>query len=138
MEPDATRRRGGALGMNHESTTETSSAIEPSSTGLEPRLAALLSYLVGFLTGILFLVIEKRSRFVRFHAMQSTITFLGLFVVHAIAMVIPLLGILLQFLVSILSLALWVFLMVKAFQGEYFKLPVVGDLAEERTNVPGP
>ena len=53
------------------------SGLDKSSTGLDPNLAAALAYLLGFLTGILFLVIEKDSKFVRFHALQSTMVFLG-------------------------------------------------------------
>ena len=52
---------------------------ERSSTGLDENVAGFLCYLFGFVTGIVFLVVEKESRFVKFHAMQSTITFLGLF-----------------------------------------------------------
>jgi len=52
-----------------------------SSTGLDENVAGFLCYLFGFVTGIVFLVVEKESRFVKFHAKQSTITFLGLFVI---------------------------------------------------------
>jgi uncharacterized membrane protein len=112
-------------------------APDPSSTGLDPTLAALLAYLVGPITGLLFLLIEKKSRFVRFHAMQSTITFLALFVVMIVANAVPLLGPLIGFLAWILMLVLWVLLMVRALQGEWYKLPVVGDMAEERARLPG-
>lgn len=106
---------------------------DPSSTGLDPTLAALLAYLVGFVSGLVFLVIEKQSAYVRFHAMQSTITFLALFVISIVAGFIPVIGGLIGAAVTILSLVLWVFLMVKAFQGEWYKLPTIGDMAEERS-----
>jgi uncharacterized membrane protein len=109
---------------------------DPSSTGLDPTLAALLAYLLGFVSGLLFLVIEKRSRFVRFHAMQSTVTFLALFVISFVAGFVPVLGSLVGFLAWVLSLVLWILLMVKAFQGEWFRLPVVGEMAEERAGFP--
>ena len=51
--------------------------MEKTSLGLDENVEALLSYILGWVTGIVFLVIEKNSKFVRFHAMQSTITFLG-------------------------------------------------------------
>jgi uncharacterized membrane protein len=105
---------------------------ERSSTGLEENVAGFLCYLFGFITGIVFLVVEKRSRFVRFHAMQSTITFLGLFVISMILGVIPILH-LLVFPIWILSLVLWLVLMIKALRGERYVLPIVGKMAEEKT-----
>jgi uncharacterized membrane protein len=104
---------------------------DKSSTGLAPNLAGALAYLLGPLTGILFLVIEKESRFVRFHAMQSTIVFGALFVLQVVLQILPILGSLLVVLVVFpLSVLLWAFLMFKAFSGEMFKLPTIGDIAE--------
>ena len=100
------------------------------STGLAPNVAALLCYLGTFITGIIFLVLEKDNRFVRFHAMQSIITFGSLTVLSMIFGFMPLLWILMPIL-GILQLILWVILMVKAYQGELFKLPMIGDIAEK-------
>jgi uncharacterized membrane protein len=100
-----------------------------SSTGLDENVAGFFCYLLGFITGIVFLVVEKESRFVKFHAKQSTITFLALFVVMMIIGWIPVLGV----LVFVLSLVLWLVLMVKALRGEKYMLPIVGRLAEEKT-----
>jgi uncharacterized membrane protein len=108
---------------------------EESSLGLDPKLGGLLTYLFGFITGILFLVLEKKSSFIRFHAYQSTITFLAIFVLNIVLGVIPLIGTLASPVIGLASLVLWVLLMVKAFQGERFKLPMVGDMAEERAGV---
>jgi uncharacterized membrane protein len=105
---------------------------EPTSLGLDARFEATLAYLLGFLTGIAFLALEKRSRFVRFHAMQSTMTFGGIFVVLVVLQVIPILGRLLGVLVWLVALVLWIHLMYRAYQGERYKLPYVGDLAEEQ------
>src|SRR5512141_1788646 len=74
---------------------------EKSSTGLDENVAGFFCYLLGFITGIVFLVVEKRSSFVRFHAMQSTITFLGLFVVSMVIGVFPLFGHFFAFLIWI-------------------------------------
>lgn len=108
---------------------------EKSSTGLDANLAGLLTYVAGFITGIVFLVIEKDSKFVRFHAMQSVMTFVGLFLVNMVFVVIgfiPFIGWILSlfslFLLPI-GLILWIVLMLKAYQGEWFKLPIVGDMA---------
>jgi len=120
-----------------EPLTEEPMAPDPSSTGLDPTLAALLAYLLGFVSGLVFLVIEKKSRFVRFHAMQSTLTFLALTVVSFVAGFVPLLGPLVGFVASVLGLVLWVLLMVRALQGDWYKLPMVGDMAEERARLPG-
>jgi len=102
------------------------------STGMQPNVAALLSYLVGFITGIVFYIIEKENKFVRFHAMQSIITFAAIFVLQMILIFIPIIGWLLRFIVGIGSLVLWIVLMIKAYKGETFKLPVAGDIAEKQ------
>ena len=112
--------------------TPTSDTTTLSSTGLEPKLAGLLAYLLGPLSGIFFLVMEKQSAFVRFHAMQSTLTFVGLFVLSIVLGIIPLLGQVLSNAIGLLQLALWIFLMFKAFQGEVYRLPLVGDIAARR------
>jgi uncharacterized membrane protein len=104
---------------------------ERSSTGLDENVAGFLCYLLGFITGIVFLVVEKKSRFVKFHAMQSTITFLGLLVVKIILGMIPIIN-LLVLPILILSLILWLLLMIKALQGERYLLPIVGKMAEEK------
>lgn len=105
---------------------------EKSSTGLDANVAAALCYLAWFVTGIIFLVVEKDSKFVKFHAMQSVILFLPMAVVQMVLWSIPFLGWLLGFFLWIASLLVWLVLMFKAFQGERFKLPVVGDLAEQQ------
>jgi len=97
-----------------------------SSTGLDENVAGLLCYLLGFVTGIIFLVVEKKSRFVKFHAKQSTITFLSLFVMSLLVGWIPVIGT----LVLIFSLILWLVLMIKALQGKRYSLPIVGKMAE--------
>ena len=100
-----------------------------SSTGLEENVAGFFCYLLGFITGIVFLAVEKKSSFVKFHAMQSTITFLGLFIISLILGFIPIIG-LLVYPIWILSLVLWLLLMIKALQGERYSLPIVGKMAE--------
>jgi uncharacterized membrane protein len=105
----------------------------PSSTGLDTNLAAALSYLAGFLSGILFLLVEKNSRFVRFHAMQSTLVFVAAFVLHVVLGILPGIGPLLSIMVlAPVSIAVWLVLMFQAFQGKKFKLPYFGDLAESK------
>lgn len=108
-------------------------AGEPSSTGLDANLAAALAYLAGFVTGIVLLVIEKQSRFVRFHAMQSTVFFGGVLIASIVINSIPLLGAFLYaFLLFPAVVIIWLVLMFKAYSGEHFKLPAVGDFAEKQ------
>ncbi len=102
---------------------------QKSSTGLDEHVAGFLCYILGFITGIVFLVVEKESRFVKFHAMQSTITFLGLLVISLILGFIPIIA-LLVYPIWILSLILWLILMIKALRGERYLLPIVGKMAE--------
>jgi len=107
---------------------------EKTSTGLDANLAAALSYLVGFVTGIIFLLVEKENKFVRFHAMQSTLLFVGIVAVDILLQLVPILGALVFIFVVIpLSAVLWLVLMYKAYQGEEFKLPLVGQMAADRT-----
>ena len=100
-------------------------------SGMQANLAALLSYLLGFVTGLVFILTEKENKFVRFHAMQSIITFGFLFVLGIFLPFLPVIGWILIPFVWILKLILWIVLMVKAYQGEYFKLPIAGDIAEK-------
>ncbi len=103
------------------------------STGLNENVEGLLTYLLGFVTGIIFLIIEKESQFVRFHAMQSTITFAGLWILSmAFVYVIPFIGFMIAWLINVVTFITWIVCMYKAYQGEWFKLPVVGDIAEQQ------
>ena len=102
-----------------------------SSTGLDQNVAGLLCYLIGWVTGLIFILIEKENRYVRFHAMQSLITFGGLTVLFMVIGYLPVMGWGLIPVLGIVQLVLWILLMVKAYQGEQFKLPVIGDLAEK-------
>jgi uncharacterized membrane protein len=99
---------------------------EKSSTGLDENVAGFLCYLFVFITGIVFLVVEKKSSFVKFHAMQSTITFLILLVLSWI----PVIG----FIFWILGIILWLLLMIKALQGQKYLLPIVGKMADRKAN----
>ena len=94
-----------------------------SSTGLEENVAGLLCYVVGWITGLIFFLIEKDNKFVKFHAMQSIITFGACTILGFIPIV--------NWFIGIVALVLWILLMIKAYQGEKFKLPVIGDLAEK-------
>jgi len=101
------------------------------SSGMDQNVAGLLCYVAGWITGLIFFLIEKENRFVRFHAMQSIITFGGLTVLSIALGMIPFINLVLLPILAILQLILWIVLMVKAYQGQLFKLPVIGDMAEK-------
>ena len=98
-------------------------------SSLEPHVAAAISYAGGLVTGLVLLVIEKDDRFVRFHAMQSTLTFSCVLVAHLILTGLPLVGRALYWPFIIGVTMLWLFLMTQAFLGKVYKLPYIGDLA---------
>ena len=121
-----------------------------SSTGLDENIAALLSYVFGWVSGLIFFLIEKDSRLVRFHAMQSIlfnvligivafvlwiVLFIFLIVLsrvaEGLAAIVSLLSILIWLLFSGLILVGWIICLVKAYQKQYFKLPVIGNFAEK-------
>ena len=96
-------------------------------------MAGALTYALGFVTGVAFLLIEPSNKFVRFHALQSVIVFGGLSLAWFISVAIPLLGWLIAFVViPLLSMGLWLLLMYKAYQGTRFKVPFAGDIADQR------
>ena len=103
------------------------------SLGMQPNLAVLLCYFFGFITGLVFYFVEKKNKFVRFHAMQSIVVFGSFFVANLVLLVLPVLGVIIGALLSLLSLVLWILLMIKAYQGEMFKLPIAGDIAEKNS-----
>jgi len=117
------------------------SPLGPSSIGMDPKVSAGLGYLI-LVVGLIFFFIEKQNRFVRFHTLQAVLLAVSLFVLF---FVIIFAGIAAAFvngglaglIFSLGNLAVWVggFIawlvgMINAFQGKYFKLPVIGDLAE--------
>ena len=114
-------------------------AVKPasSSVGLDTNVAGLLCYTLGWITGLIFFLLGKEDKFVRFHALQSIITFGAftvLWIVFSILTDIGYVGTLfrvLNILSGILAFVLWIVLMVKAYQGERYKLPVAGDIAEK-------
>ncbi len=106
-------------------------ASKKTKIGIEENLAGVLCYLVGFVSGIVMFAIERDNRFVKFHALQSFVVFLGLTIINMLVGVIPFIGSLLGALTLILMIFLWIFLIVKAFGGEKYMVPGVGKFVEE-------
>jgi len=112
--------------------------------GMNDNLAGALCYLVGFVTGILFLILEPYNRrpFVRFHAFQSiffcvgwialsiaisiAFTIVG-FVAHMWLIFLPL-----RMLIGFAGFLIWLFLMYKAYNNEWYQLPIVGPMAAKQ------
>ena len=100
-------------------------------TGLEPNVAGLLCYVLGWVSGLVFLLLEKEDKFVRFHAIQSLIVFGAIQVAYFILFWIPYIGWVISWLIGVLAFVLWIILMVKAYQGGKVKMPIAGDIAEK-------
>jgi uncharacterized membrane protein len=110
-------------------------------TGLAENAAGALCYVLGWVTGLVFLLIDKRP-FVQFHARQSIVVFGALHIIHIIlGRVFGFgfffggfgawsFGLLLFELIGLLSLILWIVLMIKAFQGDRFRVPIAADAAD--------
>ena len=96
--------------------------------GLEPRLAAVLCYLLGMAGGVILLMVERESRFVRFHALQS-ILYSG--VVILVLLVLTVAGLaMLSAVVAGVAAVVWLYLIYRAALGRWYQLPGLGWLAE--------
>jgi len=117
--------------------------MEKTALGLRENVEGALCYLLGWLTGVIFYILEKDNKFVRFHAGQSILVFFPLWILSLIfgggwlfwggwyfwgawAFLVVI-----GWLIWAVMLILWIILMLKAYQGEMFKLPIVGDIAEK-------
>lgn len=103
------------------------------------KVKGALAYLVGPVSGIILLIVEKKNKFVRFHAMQSTMVFGGVILLLLVLPVVPMIGwvigimeIIVSPIIGLSLFIIWVLLMWKAFNGKKFKLPYFGKLAEEQ------
>jgi uncharacterized membrane protein len=124
-----------------------------SSTGLDENIAALLTYVFGWVSGLIFFLIEKDSKLVRFHAMQSILLSVLVAIVCFVGWIVTLillliasqladiLGTLAGLLASLIWLIIgaglliaWILCLVRAYQGKFFELPVIGNLAEKIAN----
>jgi uncharacterized membrane protein len=118
-------------------------AAEYPTAGMEENVAALVSYIFGWITGLIFLLIDKRP-FVKFHAAQSIAVniaivpcWIALWIVWFIIAHIPIIGLVGLVIFPIFGLAVfatWIFLMYKAYNHEMFKLPIIGDMVEKMVN----
>jgi uncharacterized membrane protein len=104
--------------------------IAASSEGLAENVAGLLCYVLGWVTGLIFLLIDKRP-WVKFHAAQSIAVFGGLTIIRiGLLFMSHFLGWAIFGLIGLVSLVLWIFLMVKAYQHETVRIPIAADIAD--------
>jgi uncharacterized membrane protein len=117
-------------------------AAQPGAAGLTDNVAGMLAY-ITIIPAIIFLVLEpyNRSRFIRFHSFQSIffcVAVIAISIALTIFGFIPVIGLILlpvHLLFGVGVFAVWIILMLKANQGQMFKLPIIGDIAEKQTNV---
>jgi uncharacterized membrane protein len=121
-----------------------------SSTGLDENIASLLAYIAGWVTGLIFFLIEKSSRLVRFHAMQSILLNVLIIIVAivvgivisilvlilgqlsgALAGIVSLLSFLFWLVFGLAVVMVWVMCLIKAYQGQMYKLPIIGEYADK-------
>lgn len=114
---------------------EEGETMEKTSNGLNQNIAGLLAYIAGVVSGIIFLVIEKENTFVRFHAYQSIMVTVGLFILSIGLSFVPLVGWIISLLLAPVGFILWIVCMYKAYQGEVFKLPIVGEMAANQAGM---
>jgi uncharacterized membrane protein len=117
-----------------------------SSTGMSVNTAGLLCYVAMWITGIIFVVLEKKSKFVKFHAWQSIMTFGALTVIQIILSILGAIAVatfslglwrfanVLGIIVWVIMVGLWIVLMLMAYQGKMWKVPLAGNWAEKQAN----
>ncbi len=112
-------------------------------TGLAPNIASLLCYICTPITGIIFILLERENKEVQFHAWQSTTFGLGyIAVVIALEILSAILGAIVSFIgvvvgllvpmVGLVAFIVWIIALIKAYQGEHWKIPYLGDFAEKK------
>jgi len=104
------------------------------STGMQPNVEGLLCYILTWVTGIVFVIIEKENKVVRFHAFQSIAVFASINIVQIILGFIPILGWIIDIILWVLEVILWIVLMLNAYQGKMIKIPIAGNFAEKQAN----
>jgi uncharacterized membrane protein len=108
---------------------------EPNQSGLSDNAAGALAY-VTVIPAIIFLIVEpfNKNSYVRFHAWQSIFLGIVAFAVNIVLSIIPVVGWIIMPFVNLVLLVIWVYLLIKALNGQRFKLPLIGDFAEKQAN----
>lgn len=101
------------------------------SLGLNENITALLSYVLGWVSGLIIFLLEKENDFVRYHAMQSIVIFGGITALSIVFSILPVLHGMVIPILNLIGVILWVISMIKAAQHERFKIPVISDITED-------
>ncbi len=117
------------------STKTNMPAVKVDTGVVKGNLVAVLAYLGGILSAILILFLEKDNKFVRFHAMQSIAIFLSILVISMIVIVIPFIGWMISPLIWLLGILIYLFMMYKAYNGEIYRLPAIGDFVTKQVGI---
>jgi len=137
---------GAGLGAPAKPTEAATKPETESSTGMSANVAGLLCYVAGWITGIVFVVLEKKSKFVKFHAWQSIMVFGVLTVVQIILSILSAIAVssfsfglwqfahILGVIVWVITAGLWIALVILAAQGKMWKVPGAGNWAEKQAN----
>ena len=110
---------------------------QETSVKIEPNVAGLLCYLGGWITGLIFFILEQKNNWIRYHAAQSILVFGTVMVAGIILRLIPYIGVPFSGIVYFIGFVLWIVLMVKAYNGERYKLAIAGDIAERMVSSSG-
>jgi len=123
---------GAGIGVPAASAEGEARTEAETTAGMAPNVAGLLCYVFGWITGIVFVILEKKSTFVKFHAWQSIMTF-GVLTVAVLTLGwIPIVGPILYILVWALWVVLAIVLIIQAHQGKMWKVPGAGNWAEKQ------
>ena len=108
---------------------------EPNQSGLSDNAAGALAY-VTIIPAIIFLIVEpfNRNSYVRFHAWQSIFLGITAFAINIVLSIIPVVGWIIVPFANLVLLVIWVYVLIKALNGQRFKLPLIGDFAEKQAN----
>jgi len=121
--------------MTDQLVVKESSDLGKTSSGMQPNFAALLCYVFGVVTGLIFFLLEKENQFVRFHAMQSIVLSLSGAVVSFVLIFIPIIGWMMIPIWQIALIIAWAMCMIAAFQGKWLRLPIIGNIAAKQAGI---
>jgi uncharacterized membrane protein len=115
-----------------EASANTSKPVS-NPVNLDPNISAVFCYLIPVVGGIIFLITDKKSKFVKFHATQSILFWVLVWGASLIATSLRIIyiGFILSPMISLAAFAIWVFLMVKAYRNEEYELPYLGKIAKD-------
>jgi uncharacterized membrane protein len=108
--------------------------------GLDENIAGMISYVLAFFSGLVVLVMERENKFVRFHALQSTIWFMFLCIISWVLSIFSRIWVLGFFfgiahtIVGVIGFVSWAYLIFMAYRGSTFKLPIIGDVVWAQVN----